>query len=98
MVRKIHDVEIIKSNETYLHLLIDGMAYRIRWADCSPKLKQATQIERDYLEISPSGYGIHWPLIDEDLAIKPLLTRAEKLAGEEEILAHLGKPINDFRR
>ena len=22
---------------------------------------------------SPSGYGIHWPLIDEDLAVGPLL-------------------------
>ena len=22
---------------------------------------------------SPSGYGIHWPLIDEDLAAGPLL-------------------------
>ncbi|OYZ50723.1 MAG: hypothetical protein B7Y15_08625 [Bacteroidetes bacterium 24-39-8] len=23
--------------------------------------------------ISPSGYGIHWPLIDEDLAVDAIL-------------------------
>ena len=28
-------------------------------------------------ELSPSGYGIHWPLIDEDLAVGPLLRTAE---------------------
>jgi hypothetical protein len=32
--------------------------------------------------VSSSGYGIHWPEIDEDLAITPLLRRAEALALE----------------
>ena len=29
--------------------------------------------ERNTYEISPSGYGIHWSLIDEDLSIDGLL-------------------------
>ena len=29
--------------------------------------------ERATFEISPSGYGIHWPLLDEDISIDGLL-------------------------
>jgi len=32
-----------------------------------------TWAESAAYEISPSGYGIHWPLIDEDLSIDGLL-------------------------
>ncbi|HZQ09456.1 MAG TPA: DUF2442 domain-containing protein [Anaerolineae bacterium] len=30
--------------------------------------------------MSPSGYGLHWRDLDEDLAINPLLEIAEHLA------------------
>jgi len=36
-------------------------------------LVKATEIERTTFEISPSGYGIYWPLLDEDLSIDGLL-------------------------
>ncbi|MGA1874120.1 MAG: DUF2442 domain-containing protein [bacterium] len=39
----------------------------------SPALKGASERERNTFEISPSGYGIHWPLIDEDISIDGLL-------------------------
>nr|WP_253276482.1 DUF2442 domain-containing protein [Synechococcus sp. PCC 6312] len=29
-------------------------------------------------QVSPAGYGIHWPLIDEDLSINGLLRIAQK--------------------
>ena len=48
----------------------------IPWERCSERLARASQAERDRAELSPSGYGIHWPLIDEDLAIGPLLRTA----------------------
>ena len=86
MSKKIHNVEIVKTDDTYLYLNVDEQSYRIRWIDCSPKLTKASQIEREYVEISPSGYGLHWPLIDEDLAVTPLLRQAEKLPAE---LIHL---------
>ncbi len=77
MSEKIHNVETVKADDAYLYLEVDSQSYRIQWADCSPLLTQATQIEREYIEVSPSGYGLHWPLIDEDLAITPLLKNAE---------------------
>ena len=45
----------------------------IPWERCSGRLAKASQAERDRVELSPSGYGIHWPLIDEDLAVGPLV-------------------------
>lgn len=70
----------MKVDDVYLYLTIDGQTYRIRWAEASPRLANATLMQRKHFEISPSGYGIHWPWIDEDLAITPLLHHAEKIA------------------
>lgn len=39
----------------------------------SSKLLNASEGERNLYRISLSGYGIHWPLIDEDLSIEKLL-------------------------
>jgi hypothetical protein len=36
-------------------------------------LRNATQKQRENFEISPTGYGIHWPDIDEDLSIDGLI-------------------------
>jgi hypothetical protein len=78
MDKKAHNVEVLNIDESYLHLMVDGQPYRFRWVDCSQRLAAATQTERANLEVSPSGYGIHWPLVDEDLAITPLLKQAEE--------------------
>jgi hypothetical protein len=37
------------------------------------RLRNATQSQLNNFEISPSGYGIHWPDIDEDISIKSFL-------------------------
>jgi hypothetical protein len=42
---------------------------RIPWDRCSPVLAAATTEERRRAELSPGGYGIHWPMLDEDLSI-----------------------------
>ena len=47
--------------------------FEIPWEECSARLARATQVERDRAELSPAGYGIHWPLVDEDLAVGPLV-------------------------
>ena len=44
-----------------------------RLSEISLALRKASVEERNMYEISPSGYGIHWPLIDEDLSIDGLL-------------------------
>ena len=46
---------------------------RIAWQDCSPRLATATPQQRRNAELSPGGYGVHWPMIDEDLSISGLL-------------------------
>jgi Protein of unknown function (DUF2442) len=73
MNEKAHEVGTIRIDEDYLYLTVDGKSYRVHWEDCSPKLAKASLFEKSDFEISPAGYGIHWPLVDEDLAITPLL-------------------------
>jgi hypothetical protein len=54
-------------------LTIDGQEKRFQVSDISRALQHASEQERNLFEISPSGYGIHWPLLDEDLSIDGLL-------------------------
>jgi hypothetical protein len=44
----------------------------------SNKLRLANELQRNFYKISPSGYGIHWPLIDEDLSVDALLKTTEQ--------------------
>ncbi|MCK6561611.1 DUF2442 domain-containing protein [candidate division KSB1 bacterium] len=76
---RIHDIQSIEADENFLYLDVDGKSYRIRWEDCSLRLANANLAQRKRFEVAPSGYGIHWPEIDEDLAISPLLQHAETL-------------------
>jgi hypothetical protein len=60
-----------------LILIVEGRSVSIPWEKCSERLAKASPMERTRAELSPSGYGIHWPLIDEDLAVGPLIKSAE---------------------
>lgn len=82
-MNKIHNVHNIQTDQDYLYLRIDTQTYRIHWANTSSRLLNATLPQRQHLEVSPSGYGIHWPWIDEDLAITPLLQYAEMFTIKE---------------
>ena len=66
----------IKTTAETLIVITDGGSVSIPWARCSDRLARASLLERSRAELSPSGYGITWPLIDEDLAVGPLLQRA----------------------
>jgi hypothetical protein len=68
-----HKIETIRFNQDFIILNIDGNELTIPLDKLSSKLKSATEIERAVYKISPSGYGIHWPLIDEDLSINGIL-------------------------
>jgi len=54
-------------------LTVDGQEHSFPLASLPKRLRSASQQERETFEISPSGYGIHWPLLDEDLSIDGLL-------------------------
>ena len=63
----------IETTPDALILITESGSVSIPWERCSERLAHASQAERNRVELSPSGYGIHWPLIDEDLAAGPLL-------------------------
>lgn len=72
-MKKFHDVRMVEINDTIMEIFIDGKNYRFDLANISTKLKNASAAERESFELSTSGYGIHWPLLDEDLSIDGLL-------------------------
>ncbi len=72
-MKKYHEINAIQFNEETLKIKIDGQSYEFKLSDISEKLAKASDSEKNKYEISPSGYGIHWPLIDEDLSIDGLL-------------------------
>lgn len=72
-MKKYHDVEEVTFDGDTLLIKVDGKAHRFALADVSHSLLAASPAERARFEISPSGYGIHWPLLDEDLSIDGLL-------------------------
>lgn len=60
-----------------INLTVDDHRISILLENVSPKLLAADDLQRSVYKISPSGYGIHWPLIDEDLSVVALLKQAE---------------------
>ena len=52
----------------------DSETQSFRWnvADISGILSKTSNIEKNNFRISPSGYGIQWPALDEDLSFKGL--------------------------
>ncbi|WP_299289151.1 DUF2442 domain-containing protein [uncultured Mucilaginibacter sp.] len=68
-----HKIEAIRFKKDFIMLTIDGNELTIPLDKLSGKLQAATDVERAMYRISPSGYGIHWPLIDEDLSVNGIL-------------------------
>jgi hypothetical protein len=68
-----HEIKNLHLSGGYMTLTIDGDERKFRIKDISSILDKASEVERDKFEVSPSGYGIHWPLLDEDIAIDGLL-------------------------
>ena len=71
----------IETTDEELVIITAQGRFQIPWERCSEKLAEASTIERKYAQLSPSGYGVHWPLIDEDLAVGPLLRMIDPQAA-----------------
>jgi hypothetical protein len=70
--------EIIRPTHTEvigdeLHITLSGISYSFKLSDISNHLASASLSARQNFVVSPSGYGIHWPDIDEDISIPALL-------------------------
>lgn len=72
-MRKIHKVENVCIKKGVLSLVVDGNNIEKDLKELSPTLAGAKEEEQREFKVSPSGYGIHWPLIDEDISIDGLL-------------------------
>ena len=72
-MKKHHRVTGLRFEGDAMILTIDGRKKRFKLSEISPALHNASEKETHTFEISPSGYGIHWPLLDEDLSIDGLL-------------------------
>jgi hypothetical protein len=72
-MNKLHKLKNIRIEGNSLCLNIDGKDLKVDLKSISLVLASANNKERAEFEVSPSGYGIHWPLIDEDISINGLL-------------------------
>jgi hypothetical protein len=72
-MEKSYNITDIKFDEEFLIIIIENQTFKLRLTEISDKLANASDLERNDFKISPSGYGIHWRLIDENLSINGLL-------------------------
>ena len=72
-MRRKHDIKKISFRNGRMKIVVDQKEHLIVLKKASKKLSSASKQELETYKISPSGYGIHWPLIDEDLSIEGLL-------------------------
>jgi hypothetical protein len=77
-----HTVQSLTFDQENIILTVDGSTYSIPIDRASKRLVQATEAERRLYQISPSGYGIHWFTIDEDLSIDVLIRLANDLQAK----------------
>ena len=70
---KAHDVQNTSISGQFLNLRVDGKDYKINIVEISSRLARATLKQKENFEVSPAGYGIHWPDVDEDLSIDGLI-------------------------
>ena len=87
-MNKIHEIQDVKFKDGMLHLTVDGQLISLNIEDVSSRLALASESARSHFEVSPSGYGIHWPDCDEDLSVDALLGiehQSPMIAAEESV-------------
>ena len=72
-MKKYHHVANVRFEKHYLLLRVDGRDYKVDLRQHSKKLATAEDRTKINFEVSPSGYGIHWPELDEDLSIDGMI-------------------------
>ena len=78
---KIYNISAIQFDNDHLIIKVDNAVIKVRICDASDKLAKASESERNDYKVSPSGYGIHWNRLDEDLSINGLLKLARSVNG-----------------
>jgi hypothetical protein len=63
----------------FLVIVFGNKNYKLPFREISKKLAAASKSQRENFKVSPSGYGIHWPELAEDLAFAPMLRQARAI-------------------
>lgn len=72
-MEKVYNISELRFEKNHLILVINNQTIKFELARISEKLSKATDQQKNDYKISPSGYGIHWRQLDEDLSINGLL-------------------------
>ena len=75
-MKKYHNIANVRFDKHYLLIKVDGKDYRIDLRLYSKRLASADDRTKMNFVVSPSGYGIHWPELDEDLSIDGMIKSA----------------------
>ena len=84
-MKKHHEVQNVHFEGDNIVLTVDGDKKRFALKKVSLRLFNATESEQQAFEVSPSGYGIHWPSIDEDRSIDGLLGIVHHRKGKSKV-------------
>jgi len=66
-----------------MRITVDGCRYEIDLSKESRRLATATPEQLRNYTLSPAGYGIHWPDVDEDLSIDGLIRAARGIVAAQ---------------
>ena len=72
-MEKAYNISNISFESDVMIITVNNQTIRLRLSDISEKLANASDKEKRDFRITPSGYGIHWQALDEDLSINGLL-------------------------
>jgi len=75
----------VKIKDKFLELEKSGKKYSFELKKLSKRLAKATEEELKEFTVSPSGYGIHWYKIDEDISIPSLLNEPIVPYGKKKV-------------
>ena len=75
---------IVKIESGFLIIEKDGKNFRFELNKISERLANASAEQLNQFTVSPSGYGIHWSLIDEDISIPALLNEPLDTYGKKK--------------
>ena len=75
---KVHEVTGLRVSRGKLYMTVDRERYVVELAAVSSRLAAASPQDQRPVEISPSGYGLHWPTVDEDLSVDGLIRWCEE--------------------
>lgn len=78
---KFYNISELNFDKDFMFFKLDGQIYKIKICDASNKLANASDQVRNDFSITPSGYGIHWQQLDEDLSINGLIRIASPSLG-----------------